>query len=85
MIDIDTYEFVSMARGYHQYQSIWSAVIGEELPCRIELSNPHDLFAVGSHLQVRHCSGPRTEKNFVLERFHRCFGRLEILQKRVHF
>ena len=42
----DTYEFISMARGYHQYQSIWSAVVGEELPCRIELSNPHDLFAV---------------------------------------
>ena len=30
MADIDTYEFVSMARGYHQYQSIWSAVVGEE-------------------------------------------------------
>ena len=35
-----------MVRGYHEYQSIWSAVVGEELPCRIELSNPHDLFAV---------------------------------------
>ena len=42
----DTYEFVSMVRGYHEYQSIWSAVIREELPCRIELSNPHDLFAI---------------------------------------
>ena len=46
MADIDTYKFVSMPRGYHQYQSIWSAVVGEELPCRIKLSNPHDLFAV---------------------------------------
>ena len=46
MANIDTYEFVTMACGYHQYQSIWSAVVGEELPYRIELSNPHDLFAV---------------------------------------
>ena len=40
MADIDTYEFITMACGYHQYQSIWSAVVGEELPYRIELSNP---------------------------------------------
>ena len=40
MADVDTYEFVTMACGYHQYQSIWSAVVGEELPYRIELSNP---------------------------------------------
>ena len=46
MVDIDTYEFDSMVCGYHQYQSIWSTVVGEELPCRIELSNSHDLFAV---------------------------------------
>ena len=46
MADIDTYEFVSMAHDYHHYQCIWSAVVGEELPCRIELSNPHDLFTV---------------------------------------
>ena len=46
MADIDTYEFDSMVRGYHQYQSIWSTVVGQELPCRIELSNSHDLFAV---------------------------------------
>ena len=39
-------EFVSMVRGYHEYQSVWSAIVGEELQCRIELSNPHDLFAV---------------------------------------
>ena len=25
---------------------MWSAVVGEELQCQIELSNPHDLFAV---------------------------------------
>ena len=43
MADRDTYEFVSMVRGYHEYRSAWSAVVGEELQCRIELSNPHDL------------------------------------------
>ena len=37
MANINAYKFGSMARGYHQYQSIWSA---------IELSNPHNLFAV---------------------------------------
>ena len=30
MADIDTYEFDSMARGYHQYQSIWCAVASIE-------------------------------------------------------
>ena len=57
MADIDTYEFVSMARSYHQYQSIWSAVVGEELPCRIELSNLHNLFTVAickSNIVVGH-------------------------------
>ena len=46
MADRDTYEFVSMVRSYHEYRSVWSAVVGEELQCRIELNNPHDLFAV---------------------------------------
>ena len=46
MADRIAYEFVSMVRGYHEYRSVWSAVVGEELQCRIELSNPHDLFAV---------------------------------------
>lgn len=41
-----TYEISSKVRGYHQYQSIWNALDGEELPCRVELSNRHDLFAV---------------------------------------
>ena len=41
-----TYKFVSMVRSYREYQSIWSAVVREELSCRIELINPHDLFAV---------------------------------------
>ena len=46
MADRDTYKFVSMVHGYLEYRSVWSAVVGEELQCRIELSNPRDLFAV---------------------------------------
>ena len=48
MADRDTYEleFVSMVQGYHEYRSVWSAVVGEELQCKIGLSNPHDLLAI---------------------------------------
>ena len=35
-----------MVRGYHCYNVIWDATIGEELPCKLELSNPEDRFAV---------------------------------------
>ena len=42
----ESYKISSMVRGYHQYQSIWNAVDGEELPCRVKLSKTHDLFAV---------------------------------------
>ena len=51
------YEISSMVRGYHQYRSIWNAIDGEELPYRVELSNPHDLFAVAVN-----CRRTRTKK-----------------------
>lgn len=41
-----TYSKESMIRGYHVYQSAWTATIGEELPCVRELSNHQDPFAV---------------------------------------
>ena len=41
-----SFEIDSMVRGYHCYNTIWNAVIGEELPCKLELSNPEDRFAV---------------------------------------
>ena len=45
--DIRTsFEVESMVCGYHCYNTIWNAVIGEELPCKLELSNPTDRFAV---------------------------------------
>jgi hypothetical protein len=33
-------------RGYHIYNDIWTAVIGEELICQRELTNPTDAYAV---------------------------------------
>ena len=34
-----------MVDGYHCYNTMWNAVIGEELSCKLELSNPGDKFA----------------------------------------
>ncbi len=35
-----------MVRGCHTYQSVWTAVVGEELPYQRETVNPRDPFAV---------------------------------------
>ena len=40
------FEIESMVRGYHCYNAIWDATIGEKLPCKLELSNPEYRFAV---------------------------------------
>ena len=37
---------VAMVRGYHIYNSIWEAYIGEELLCQRDEENRHDLYAV---------------------------------------
>lgn len=42
----DFFEVDAMVRGYHQYREIWEAEVGEQLECRRENSNPHDIFAV---------------------------------------
>ena len=36
----------AMVRGYHIYKDIWTAVVGEEFPCKRETGNTFDLFAV---------------------------------------
>ena len=41
-----SFEDESMVRGYHCYGTIWNAVMGEEFPCKLELSSPEDRFAV---------------------------------------
>ena len=35
-----------MVQGFHEYQCLWSSVVGEELPCNREFGNVHDMFAV---------------------------------------
>ena len=35
-----------MVRGYHVYEEIWDASLGEELLCTREPTNPRDSFAV---------------------------------------
>ncbi len=39
-------ELPCCVRGYHVYQAIWAAVIGEVLPCTREPTNPTDRYAV---------------------------------------
>ena len=36
----------AMVRGYHVYKDIWTAVVGEEFPCKREDGNRVDPFAV---------------------------------------
>ena len=36
----------SCVKGYHIYQELWEAVIGEELQCQRERDNPADIYAV---------------------------------------
>ena len=43
---MDGYERVLCIRGYHVYQAIWTAAIGEVLPCVRELTNTEDRYAV---------------------------------------
>ena len=40
------YRVGSVVRGYHIYQSVWDAIIGESLICVIENDNSNDKFAV---------------------------------------
>ena len=40
------FQLSSMVRGYHEYQYIWDAVVGETLQCYREDVNIHDPYAV---------------------------------------
>ena len=44
--EIYTYAFKSMVRGYHVYQEMWVADVGEELSCVKETENHQDPFFV---------------------------------------
>ena len=41
-----TFKVEAMVRGYHIYEEIWDASIGEELLCAREPTNPRDPFTV---------------------------------------
>ena len=99
MADHNTYEFVSMACSYHEYQSLWSAVVGEELQCRIELAKQPTPFICCSRLRVgwrctsRLCiytnasmedNGTISEKRPTWKRQCQSINRLEIFKK-LHF
>ncbi len=46
MTERASFSIEAMVRGYHAYKDIWTAVVGEELPCQRERANPRDPFAV---------------------------------------
>ncbi len=46
MTERASFSVEAMVRGYHTYKDIWTAVVGEELPCQREMANPRDPFAV---------------------------------------
>ena len=39
----DYFEVEAMVRGYDRYREIWEAEVGEQLECRRENSNLHDI------------------------------------------
>ena len=44
---MEEYETPSCVRGYHEYQRVWMATVGEELRCERERPrNPMDPYAV---------------------------------------
>ena len=45
-LSMEEFEVPWCIRGYHVYQAIWNASIGEQLLCRREPDNPSDRYAV---------------------------------------
>ena len=43
---MSTYTVETIVRGYHVYQVIWEAAVGQVLPCQRERGNVHDPYAV---------------------------------------
>ena len=40
------YELDSAVWRFYEYQSIWAPVIGDKLPCKPKMHNPHNSFAM---------------------------------------
>ena len=47
---------------YHYYNTIWDPVTGEVLPCKLELNNPEDHFAIAV---CKHCK-PHAKKDIIM-------------------
>ena len=41
-----TYAVQTVVRGYHVYKQVWSATVGQVLPCQQERGNVHDPYSV---------------------------------------
>ena len=46
MDESEEYEVMSCVRGYHIYQLIWDASIGEMLRCKSDSHNSHDRYVI---------------------------------------
>ena len=46
MDELEVYEVMSCVRGYHIYQLIWDASIGEMLRCENDSHNLHDRYVI---------------------------------------
>ena len=42
------FSFLCGLRGYHEYRSVWTPSIGEELAAKIESHNIHDRYAIAA-------------------------------------
>ena len=47
--------------GYHVYNDIWTATVGEELECAREVGNAKDRYAVSVLARFGHCGTLTTE------------------------
>ena len=43
---MSTYTVETIVRGYHVYQNVWDAAVGQVLPCQRERGNVHEPYAV---------------------------------------
>ena len=55
----------AMVRGYHVYKDIWTAVVGEEFPCKRETGDTFDPFAVAVMRGDNYCHQSHSEKDLI--------------------
>ena len=62
------FEKWSCVRGYHVYEDMWAAPIGEKLVCKREMNTRHDIY-VFTVVKGEVVMGTLTTQNFTLARF----------------